>query len=157
MLEAGVVGSLDYKIVTAERSDDLYQWLKQNRYSYSGDEATLGIYIDKKWVFTVMRIDPKQMKRAGAWRQGLRRQILAAYARMGRNPQLAENRRRGLDAGRKDTFFGRSSGIQTTSGTSFGGIGGGFSGLDADPDFGGMFAGGACSWPGIADAQQPKS
>jgi hypothetical protein len=63
VLEAGVVGSLDYKIVTADRSDDLYQWLKQNRYSYAGDEETLGRYIAKKWVFTVMRIDPKQMKR----------------------------------------------------------------------------------------------
>jgi hypothetical protein len=63
IIEAGVVGSLEYKIVTADRSDDLYQWLKQNRYSYAGDEATLGTYIAKKWVFTVMRIDPKQMKR----------------------------------------------------------------------------------------------
>jgi Uncharacterized protein conserved in bacteria (DUF2330) len=63
VLEAGVVGSLEYKIVTADRSDDLYQWLKQNRYSYAGDETTLGAYITKKWVFTVMRIDPKQMKR----------------------------------------------------------------------------------------------
>jgi hypothetical protein len=63
VLEAGVVGSLEYKIVTAQRSDDLYEWLKQNRYSYSGDEATLEIYIRKKWFFTVMRIDPKQMKR----------------------------------------------------------------------------------------------
>src|SRR4051794_19202715 len=30
VLEAGVVGSLDYKIITAERSDDLYDWLKKN-------------------------------------------------------------------------------------------------------------------------------
>jgi hypothetical protein len=64
VLEAGVVGSLDYKIVTAERADDLYDWLKQNRYSYSGDETTLNGYIRKKWFFTTMRIDPKQMKRA---------------------------------------------------------------------------------------------
>jgi len=63
VLEAGVVGSLDYKIVTAERADDLFQWLKANRYSYSGDEGTLQHYIRKKWFFTVMRIDPKQMKR----------------------------------------------------------------------------------------------
>jgi hypothetical protein len=63
VLEAGVVGSLEYKIVTADRSDDLYQWLKQNRYSYAGDEATLETYIRKRWVFTVMRIDPKQMRR----------------------------------------------------------------------------------------------
>jgi hypothetical protein len=62
IIEAGVVGSLEYKIVTADRSDDLYQWLKQNRYAYSGDEETLGIYVAKKWVFTVMRIDPGQMK-----------------------------------------------------------------------------------------------
>ena len=63
VLEEGVVGSLDYKIVTAERSDDLYQWLKDNRYSYAGDEATLGHYVAKKWTFTVMKIDPMQQKR----------------------------------------------------------------------------------------------
>src|SRR5262245_13262863 len=33
VLEAGVVGSLDYKIISAERADDLYQWLKDNKYS----------------------------------------------------------------------------------------------------------------------------
>src|SRR5690349_9363985 len=27
ILETGVVGSLDYKIISAERADDLYQWL----------------------------------------------------------------------------------------------------------------------------------
>ena len=63
VLEAGVVGSLDYKIITAERADDLYQWLKDNKYSYSGDEATLGYYVQKKWIFTVMKIDTMQMKR----------------------------------------------------------------------------------------------
>jgi hypothetical protein len=63
VLEAGVVGSLDYKIITAERADDLYDWLKQNRYHYSGDEKTLDFYIQKRWVFTVMKIDPHQMKR----------------------------------------------------------------------------------------------
>ena len=63
VLEAGVVGSLDYKIITAERADDLYQWLKENKYSYSGDEATLNYYVQKKWIFTVMKIDTMQMKR----------------------------------------------------------------------------------------------
>jgi Uncharacterized protein conserved in bacteria (DUF2330) len=63
VLEAGVVGSLDYKIITAERADDLYQWLKDNKYSYSGDEATLNHYVQKKWIFTVMKIDTAQMKR----------------------------------------------------------------------------------------------
>jgi hypothetical protein len=63
VLEAGVVGSLEYKIVTADRADDLYQWLKENRYSYGGDEETLNTYVTKKWVFSVMRIDPKQMKK----------------------------------------------------------------------------------------------
>jgi hypothetical protein len=63
VLETGVVGSLDYKIITAERADDLYQWLKDNKYSYSGDEATLGHYVQKKWIFTVMKIDTMQMKR----------------------------------------------------------------------------------------------
>jgi hypothetical protein len=63
VLEAGVVGSLDYKIISAERADDLYQWLKDNKYAYSGDEATLNHYVQKKWVFTVMKIDTMQMKR----------------------------------------------------------------------------------------------
>jgi hypothetical protein len=63
VLETGIVGSLDYKIISAERADDLFQWLKDNKYSYSGDEATLNHYIQKKWLFTVMKIDTMQMKR----------------------------------------------------------------------------------------------
>jgi hypothetical protein len=63
VLEAGVVGSLDYKIISAERADDLYQWLKDNKYHYSGDEATLNFYVQKKWLFTVMKIDTMQMKK----------------------------------------------------------------------------------------------
>jgi hypothetical protein len=63
VLETGVVGSLDYKIIEASRADDLFQWLKDNKYSYSGDEATLQHYIQKKWLFTVMKIDTMQMKR----------------------------------------------------------------------------------------------
>jgi hypothetical protein len=63
VLEAGVVGSLDYKIISADRADDLFGWLKANKYSYSGDEATLNFYVQKKWLFTVMKIDTMQMKR----------------------------------------------------------------------------------------------
>ncbi len=63
ILEVGVVGSLDYKIIEAGRADDLFQWLKDNKYSYAGDEATLQHYIQKKWLFTVMKIDTMQMKR----------------------------------------------------------------------------------------------
>src|SRR4051794_9976205 len=63
VLEAGVVGSLDYKIIEAGRADDLFKWLKDNQYTYSGDEATLNFYVQKKWLFTVMKIDTMQMKR----------------------------------------------------------------------------------------------
>jgi hypothetical protein len=63
VIEQGVVGSLDYKIISAERADDLYQWLKDNKYNFSGDEATLNFYVQKKWLFTVMKIDTMQMKR----------------------------------------------------------------------------------------------
>lgn len=63
VLEAGVVGSLDYKIIAADRADDLFTWLKDNKYSYSGDEATLDFYVQKKWLFTVMKIDTMQMKK----------------------------------------------------------------------------------------------
>jgi len=63
VLESGVVGSLDYKIIEATRADDLFQWLKDNKYSYSDDEATPQHYIQKNWLFTVMKIDTMQMKR----------------------------------------------------------------------------------------------
>src|SRR5262249_36087361 len=63
ILEVGVVGSLDYKIIEAARADALYAWLKANKYSYAGDEATLNHYVQKKWVFTVMKIDTMQMKK----------------------------------------------------------------------------------------------
>jgi hypothetical protein len=63
VLEAGVVGSLDYKIIAADRADDLFGWLKDNKYHYAGDEATLAHYIQKKWLFTVMKIDTMQMKK----------------------------------------------------------------------------------------------
>jgi hypothetical protein len=60
---SGVVGSLDYKIIEAGRADDLFQWLKDNKYHYAGDEASLNFYVQKKWLFTVMKIDTMQMKR----------------------------------------------------------------------------------------------
>jgi hypothetical protein len=63
ILEVGVVGSLDYKIIEAGRADDLYKWLKDNKYHYAGDEATLDFYVQKKWLFTVMKIDTMQMKK----------------------------------------------------------------------------------------------
>jgi hypothetical protein len=63
ILETGVVGSLDYKIIEAGRADDLYQWLKDNKYHYAGDEASLNFYVQKKWLFTVMKIDAMQMKK----------------------------------------------------------------------------------------------
>src|SRR5262245_37028512 len=63
VLEAGVVGSLVYKIICPERADDRYQWLKHNKFGYSGDEAPLNVYVQKKWLFTVMKIDTMQMKR----------------------------------------------------------------------------------------------
>jgi hypothetical protein len=63
VLEAGIVGSLDYKIIQADRADDLYAWLKDNKYHYGGDEATLDHYVKKGWTFTVMKIDTMQMKK----------------------------------------------------------------------------------------------
>src|SRR5438093_711038 len=63
VIEAGLVGSLDYKIIEATRADDLFQWLKDNKYHYEGDEASLNFYVQKKWLFTVMKIDTMQMKR----------------------------------------------------------------------------------------------
>src|SRR5439155_21920088 len=63
VLEAGIVGTLDYKIVSTEKASDLYDWLKEHKYSFSGDEAVLDFYVKKKWLFTVMKIDPKQMKK----------------------------------------------------------------------------------------------
>ncbi len=66
VLESGVVGSLDYKIIVADDASGLFEWLKSNKYSYGGDQTTLDFYIKKKWFFTVMKIDPKQMKKAAS-------------------------------------------------------------------------------------------
>jgi hypothetical protein len=63
VLETGIVGSLEYKIIEASRADDLYAWLKDNKYNFAGDEATLDFYIKKAWLFTVMKIDTAQMKK----------------------------------------------------------------------------------------------
>jgi hypothetical protein len=63
VVEVGLVGNLDYKIIIAGRPDDLYTWLKDNKYSYAGDEATLDFYVRKKYYFTVMKIDTLQMKK----------------------------------------------------------------------------------------------
>src|SRR5207247_5911504 len=63
VLESGVVGSLDYKIIAADKADDLFAWLKDNKYQFAGDTKTLDHYVQKKWFFTVMKIDPKQMKK----------------------------------------------------------------------------------------------
>jgi hypothetical protein len=63
VLESGVVGSLDYKIILAEDAKGLYAWLKENGYSFGGTEETLDFYIKKKWFFTVMKIDSKAMKK----------------------------------------------------------------------------------------------
>jgi hypothetical protein len=65
VLESGVVGSLDYKILEAKEAQALYDWLKQNDYAYAGDKETLEHYVKKGWFFTVMKIDPKQMKKEG--------------------------------------------------------------------------------------------
>lgn len=63
VLEQGIVGSLDYKIIKADDAKDLYAWLDEHRYRYAGDAQTLDFYVRKGWFFTVMKIDPKQMKR----------------------------------------------------------------------------------------------
>jgi hypothetical protein len=63
VLEEGVVGSLDYKIIIATDARGLYEWLDEQDYHYAGDEETLDFYIAKGWFFTVMKIDPQQMKR----------------------------------------------------------------------------------------------
>lgn len=76
----------------------------------------------------------QQMKRAGAWRQGLRRQILAAYARLGRTSQLFDSRRQSYDRGSRGSLFGRGD-VSRSSG-SWGGLGGAMSG--GELDFGGL-------------------
>jgi hypothetical protein len=63
ILQEGLVGSLEFKVLEADRADALFEWLKKNKYSYAGDEQTLQFYVQKKWVFTVMKIDTMQMKR----------------------------------------------------------------------------------------------
>src|SRR4051794_8083017 len=60
VLETGIVGSLDYKIIKAARADELFRWLKDHKYQYAGDEATLDFYVKRGHFFTVMKIDTMQ-------------------------------------------------------------------------------------------------
>jgi Uncharacterized protein conserved in bacteria (DUF2330) len=62
-LETGTIGSQAYKIITADKAGDLYTWLKENNYNYAGDEVTLDSYIQKKWFFTVVKIDTSKLKK----------------------------------------------------------------------------------------------
>jgi hypothetical protein len=63
VLETGIVGSLDYKIIAAERAAELFKWLKNNKYHHAGDESTLNFYVQKRWVFTALKIDAGQLRR----------------------------------------------------------------------------------------------
>ena len=63
ILERGIVGTLDYKILEANDSRALTKWLRDNRYSYRGQEAILDSYVKKHWYFTVMKIDSRNMKK----------------------------------------------------------------------------------------------
>jgi len=63
VVESGIVGSLDYKIIKAENAEDLFAWLRDHKYNYAGDVETLNHYVRKKWFFTVMKIDTMQMVR----------------------------------------------------------------------------------------------
>ena len=63
VVEEGAVGSLNYKIIAADKASELYAWLKDNQYNYAGDEATLDLYIHRKWFFTVLKIDAAKMKK----------------------------------------------------------------------------------------------
>jgi len=48
-LEVATVGSLDYKIYRSGPADDLYKWLKDNKYKLFGRrKATLGYYVPKE-------------------------------------------------------------------------------------------------------------
>ena len=50
VLEAWVVGPLPYKVIQASEADGLCAWLKDNKYSYSGDEAVAGEGRSAGWV-----------------------------------------------------------------------------------------------------------
>ena len=63
ILERGIVGSLDYKILEADTSEVLFTWLREHRYSYRGQEAVINEYVKKHWLFTVMKIDSRNMKK----------------------------------------------------------------------------------------------
>ena len=64
VLESGVVGSLDYKVLEAKDAGALFEWLRAHGYHYAGDQETLQHYLRKGWYFTVMKIDPQQMRQA---------------------------------------------------------------------------------------------
>jgi len=62
VLETGVVGSLDYKIIEATRADDLFQWLKDNKYKLLRRRSDARPLHPEKMALHFMKIDTMQMK-----------------------------------------------------------------------------------------------
>jgi hypothetical protein len=63
VLEAGVVGAHAYKVVGAERADELRKWLAANKYHFAGGDAALDHYVRKKWFFAVFKADATRLAR----------------------------------------------------------------------------------------------
>jgi hypothetical protein len=63
MVNEGTVGILKHQTVTADKSDELFAWLKDNGYDFAGAEEAFKAYVARKWCFTFVKIDPAQLAR----------------------------------------------------------------------------------------------
>lgn len=80
VLDEGTVGTLKHQSVTADKVDDLYAWLRENRYQVAGAEEDLKGYVDKKWCFTFLKIDPAQLPKGDGTLIGEVRPIRLTFA-----------------------------------------------------------------------------
>lgn len=62
VLAEGIVGTRNYQIVTADKTEALAVWLREHGYDASSRKA-LDTYVEKKWCFTLFQNDPARTRK----------------------------------------------------------------------------------------------
>jgi hypothetical protein len=63
VVETEGVGSLNFTLLETGQADALHRWLKDRNYHVTGSAAVLDFYVQRKWPFTAVKIDTKELKR----------------------------------------------------------------------------------------------
>ncbi|MBY0525440.1 MAG: DUF2330 domain-containing protein [Gemmataceae bacterium] len=59
------IGVVKHQTFGPERLEDLFTWLKQHQFDFTGAEDVLKAYAEKRWFFTILMLDPAQVPKKG--------------------------------------------------------------------------------------------